>query len=64
MAREYSTRVILGVVHYQAGGVCLYSLGPLGKKDGPVLGIYRGFIRQTDECVRGIQIQHTIRSKG
>jgi hypothetical protein len=63
MAGEDRTRVILGIVHYQTGCVCIYSLGPLGKKGGPAPGIYRGFIHQTDECVRGIPVQHTIRSK-
>ena len=63
MGREHRTRVFLEVVHYHAGGVCLYRFGPLGKKDGPVPGIYRRFIHQTDERLKGIPVPHTVRSK-
>src|ERR1700736_6315865 len=63
MPHEYGARVILEVVHYQGGGVSLCSFGPLGEKDAPAPGIYRGFVHQTDECVMGNPVQHGVRAK-
>jgi len=63
MPSEYGARVSFEIVHYQGGGVSLYSSGPPGEKDGPAPGIYRGFVHQTDECVRGNPVQHGVTAK-